>query len=34
MGKCITCDKEKDKFSEEWGYKQCEPCSIEEMANA
>lgn len=34
MSRCITCGKEKDKFSEENDYKQCEPCSIEEMANA
>ena len=33
MNKCITCKKEKDLFSKEWDYAQCEPCSIDEVAN-
>ena len=31
MSKCITCEGEKDAFSREWGYQQCEPCSINSM---
>ena len=31
MTKCIDCKQDKDTFSEEWDYKQCEPCSINQM---
>ncbi len=28
MSKCITCGEEKDSFSKENDYKECEPCSM------
>ena len=27
---CSTCGKEKDQFSKEWEYSQCESCSMKE----
>lgn len=30
--KCVICKQDKDKFSQEWDYAQCEPCSISEVA--
>ena len=27
---CSTCRKEKDQFSTEWDYSQCESCSMKE----
>jgi hypothetical protein len=30
--KCVTCKQDKDDFSESGGYAQCEPCSINEVA--
>ena len=27
---CSTCGKEKDQFSREWEYSQCESCSMKE----
>jgi hypothetical protein len=26
--KCVTCNAKKDKFSQEWDYKQCQACSM------
>jgi hypothetical protein len=31
MNECITCKKEKDNFSIEWDYDQCETCSIDDI---
>jgi hypothetical protein len=28
MSRCITCGEEKDSFSKENDYKECEPCSM------
>ena len=28
MNKCITCKQEKDRFSREWEYQQCQACSM------
>jgi len=28
MSKCITCKQDKDKFSQEWAYAQCQQCSM------
>jgi hypothetical protein len=33
MSKCVICHKTKDQFSQDYGYKQCEACSINEVAN-
>jgi hypothetical protein len=30
--KCVICKQNKDEFSESGGYAQCEPCSINEVA--
>ena len=32
--KCVTCHQEKDSFSKEWEYSQCQSCSIKEETNA
>jgi DNA-directed RNA polymerase subunit RPC12/RpoP len=28
--KCVTCNQEKDSFSKEWEYSQCQSCSMKE----
>ena len=28
MNKCITCKQQKDTFSQEWEYQQCQSCSM------
>ena len=28
MSKCVTCKQDKDKFSMEWEYQQCQACSM------
>lgn len=30
---CATCGREKDSFSKEWEYSQCEICSMKEEDN-
>jgi len=32
MSKCVTCKQDKDKFSEEWEYAQCQECSMKEVS--
>lgn len=30
---CVTCGEEKDSFSKEWEYAQCQTCSMKEVDN-
>lgn len=33
MSKCVTCNQDKDKFSQDWEYQQCQSCSMKEGEN-
>ena len=32
--KCITCNKDKDEFSKNWEYQECQSCSMKGQFNA